>query len=98
MAIRAADQSSAAASGCSTGQEWLGGRGLGVPHRVRTAEVTELTGFQSAISRSQLGMWRVGTKALEMNASGKMMRKPTDIADSGDFAMMPAHAVGQVRA
>jgi hypothetical protein len=60
--------------------------------------VTELTGFQLAISRSQLGMWRVGTKALEMNASGKMMMKPTDIADSGDLAMMPAHAVGQVKA
>src|ERR1700683_4022070 len=98
MAIKAADQSSAAARGCTTGHEWLGGSGLGLPHRLRTAEVTELTGFQSAIRRSQPGMWRGGTKAVGINASGKMMRKPMDIADSGDFAMMPAHAVGQVKA
>ena len=87
-----------AAKACSTGQDALGGIGFGLPQRSLMADVTELTGFQSAISRSQPGMWRVGTKAFEMNASGKMMRKPTDIADSGDFAMMPAHAVGQVRA
>ena len=71
---------------------------MGLPQRSRTAEVTELTGFQLAISLSQLGMWRVGTKALEMKASGKMMMKPTDIADSGALAMIPAQAVGQVSA
>jgi hypothetical protein len=40
-----------------------------LPHRSRQAAVTALTGFQPASVRSQPGMPRVGTSALETKES-----------------------------
>jgi len=74
------------------GQAWIVDEGLGFCHRLRAAEATELTGFQSAKVRSTVGMRWVGTRALETMASGKRMTRPTPCADSGPLDTMPRHA------
>ena len=54
------DQATAAATGCCMGQAESELDGFGLPNRVRTAAVTALTGFQSAMVCSQPGMPVVG--------------------------------------
>jgi hypothetical protein len=51
------------------GQAWMVAEGLGLPHRLRAAAVTALTGFQSAMTLSTAGMRWVGTSPLETMAN-----------------------------
>jgi hypothetical protein len=71
--------------------------GLGLPHRCRHAEVTALTGFQSAMSPNHAGMCWVGTMAFEMKARGNTMRNPSDWADSGPALSSPMHPQNQLK-
>ncbi len=63
--------------------------GFGFPKRLRAAAVTALTGFQSAMTRTTVGMRSVGTSALETNASGKRTIRPSPCADSGPLLRIP---------
>ncbi len=69
--------------------------GFGFCQRVRAAEATALTGFQSAMVRSTGGIRWVGTSALETMARGKRITSPTPWADSGPLEMMPRQAQPQ---
>ena len=60
-----------AATGCSSGQAPLAGP-AGLPNNCRAAAATALTGFQSAIVRSQAGMPPVGTNTLDSMVTGKI--------------------------
>src|SRR5215469_16507492 len=94
----ATDQPSAVQTGCCMDQAELIADGFGLPHSSRHAAVTALTGFQSAMVRSQSGMPRVGTSALETNEMGNRTRKPKDWAVSTPFAQSPTQAASQDRA
>src|SRR5262249_16960850 len=85
----ASDHAAAVHTGCCIDQAALAADGLGLPHSTRQAAVTALTGFQSAMVRSQSGMPRVGTSALEMNDSGNSTRKPKLCAVPPPFAHRP---------
>ncbi len=78
------------------GHTWIRPDGFGLPQRFRAAAHTALTGFQSAMVCIQLGMWSVGTMALETNVKGNSTMKPKDAADSGLFEFIPTMAVIQV--
>src|SRR5580692_5284952 len=98
MTRSATDHSSEAATGCCMGQAWMVAEGLGLPHSCRAAEVTALTGFQSAMTRNTVGMRWVGTSALETIARGKRMTRPIPWADSGPLLTMPRQPQPQDRA
>ena len=78
--MSANDQSSDVTTGCCIGQSWMAADGFGLPKRSRAAAVTALTGFQSAMTRTTVGMRSVGTSALETNASGKRTIRPEPLA------------------
>ena len=68
----------------------------GLPNKVRTAAISTLTGLTVAIHCSALGIDSIGTNALEMNVSGKMMTKPMPITASGDRTRIPSHRPIQI--
>src|ERR1700722_17506037 len=70
MTSSSAVQASDAVTGCSSGQAPLAGA-TGLPSRCRAAVARALTGFQSAITRSQVGMPDVGTNTLDTVETGK---------------------------
>jgi hypothetical protein len=72
--------------------------GSGLPNRCRQAETSADIGFHSAIGCSQPGMPWVGTKALEMNVSGKKMTSPACGATSGLRSARPRQTLAQVKA
>ena len=91
------DQISAASTGCCMGQADTEADGLGFPNSCRAPAVTALTGFQSAIAWSQPGMCSVGTRALEMKASGNRTMNPNEAADSGLLLFKPTQAATHER-
>ena len=56
------------------------------------ALTTTVNGLTSANVCSASGMESVGTKADEMNVSGKTVMKPSDCADSGEDDFSPKKA------
>ena len=72
--------------------------GFGLPNSWRHAAASEDIGFHSAIGWSQPGMPWVGTKALEMNVSGRKMMNPVCCAASGLRSTMPRQTPAQVNA
>src|SRR5438034_3447095 len=91
----AIDQASAVQTGCCIDQAGCSADAFGLPHSSRQAAVTALTGFQSANVRSQSGIPRVGTSALETNESGNSTRKPKLCAVSTPFAQRPTQPASQ---
>src|SRR3954447_20214503 len=61
-------------------------------HSARSAFTTIVNGFSSANQRSPAGIDSTGTNADEMNVSGKMTMKPSELADSGDETSSPSSA------
>ena len=66
--------------------------GFGLPHRLRVAATTALTGFQLATTCSHPGMCWVGTNALDTNVSGNKTMNPKEPADSGLLEFSPTQA------
>ena len=63
--------------------------------RWRIASTMIVKGLTSANSRSPDGIELTGTKAEEMNVSGKTAMKPTELTDSGEFRSRPMKATAQ---
>ena len=65
-----------------------------VPKSWRAAATTALSGFHSAITRSQVGMFWVGTNTLEMNPSrnaGSIDSEGADLAQAWRKVKVPGH-------
>src|SRR5689334_18581060 len=92
------DQQTTASSGCWAGQACTAAAGFGLPNSPRHAAASDDIGFHSAIGWSQPGMPCVGTKALEMNVSGRKMMNPVCCAASALRRTMPRQTPAQVNA
>src|ERR1700722_20341226 len=89
------DQQTTASSGCWAGQACTRSAGLGLPKSERHAAASDDIGFHSATGWSQPGMPWVGTKALEMNVSGRKMMKPVCWAASALRSSIPRQTPAQ---
>src|SRR6202012_3304335 len=61
-------------------------------HSQRSSFTTIVNGLTSANCRSGVGSESLGTKAEEMNVSGKTAMKPTELAASGVLTSRPRNA------
>jgi hypothetical protein len=77
---------------CGTAPPWV------VPNSCRAAATTALSGFHSATTRSQVGMFWVGTNTLEMNPSRNAGSMDSVSADCGLWAIMPSQMPTQAMA
>ena len=84
------------ATGWSIGQTCLVTGETGLPNSVRTAAINTLTGLTEATHCRTFGIDSIGTKALEMNVTGKMITKPMPITASGDRTRIPSHSPSQM--
>ena len=74
-------QARQAGTGCSSGQVPFAGT-VGLPNSSRIAAARALTGFQSAMARSQAGIPVVGTKTLDSMVTGNTRTDACDAASS----------------